>query len=264
MSSTAFSSGKKKRQQPKKNVRNRTNFPQSVPSTNSATQSTCCSLTSSRVGQGSPRAQSPATSSTGKKISNRPDRDFSFMDNQVHSSLAVSTLAPIGLNGLCVNEQDFVAKFVSFIASPRKHRRSWIYSLPGIVSTTTVPSVRYSIRAAALMYYAASTRDHHAGTTALRWYLAALASYRKMIRMSPQESSFLHSFSSSDCCQNYTALCPPLMFQYFDVMQGFSANRGQEHHGFTCRMIERLGPSKVLNGIEHDMFRSIRTYEVSH
>lgn len=261
MPNTAFSGSKKKRQKVKKNIHNRTYSLRSVPPKNDVTQSTQSSLAGSSVDQCSSGAPSPATSSAGKKILYTPD---GFMDRNFGNNQAVSIVTRIDLNDICINEQYFVAKFVGFIASPRQHRRSWIYTLPGIVSTTTVPAVRYSIRAAALMYYAASSRDYHAGMAAVRWYLAALESYRNKIRMSSQESLLPHSSSFPDSSQIYTALCPPLMFQYFDVMQGFSANHGHEHHGFTCRMIERLGPGKVLNGIEHDMFRSIRTHEVSH
>ncbi|KAK4062836.1 uncharacterized protein Triagg1_9706 [Trichoderma aggressivum f. europaeum] len=81
------------------------------------------------------------------------------------------------LDDICNNEYYLVGVFVDFITSSRRPQRSWVFELPNIMATTTSPSVKFSIRAAALVYYAVASNNNVTAVDALHWYLAALESY---------------------------------------------------------------------------------------
>jgi hypothetical protein len=94
------------------------------------------------------------------------------------------------LADICNNEYHLVGIFVDLITSSRRPQRSWVFELPNIMATTTSPSVKFSIRAAALIYYAVSNSDNATAMDALHWYLAALESYRMSIHDSDHKRSW--------------------------------------------------------------------------
>ncbi|EHK21942.1 uncharacterized protein TRIVIDRAFT_222594 [Trichoderma virens Gv29-8] len=176
------------------------------------------------------------------------------------------------LDVVCNNEYYLVGIFVDFITSPRRRQRSWVFELPNIMASTTLPSVKFSIRAAALIYYAVSNRDNATAVDALHWYLAALESYRmslhgsshkplwdaKVLGNSPNASSSPPSLDQSGHC---STICVPMMFTYFEQMQGVTPDAGLKHLNVACDMLEAIGPHTCSFGLQHRIFRSVRSLE---
>ncbi|KAL7916908.1 hypothetical protein GGI35DRAFT_466397 [Trichoderma velutinum] len=176
------------------------------------------------------------------------------------------------LDVICNNEYYLVGIFVDFITSSRRPQRSWVFELPNIMVTTTSPSVKFSIRAAALIYYAVSNRDNSTAVDALHWYLAALESYRmslhgscykhlldtEPLESSPNASPSTSSSNESDHC---SMIYVPMMFAYFEQMQGVTPDAGLKHLNVSCDMLEAIGPYACSFGIRHKMFRSARSFE---
>lgn len=176
-------------------------------------------------------------------------------DNQPSNSLHC-------LNFNCSNEKFFVGRFVDLIASPRKSPRSWLQQLPSIISTTRLPCVRFSIRAAALMYYAATSRDDQAKVLALRWSFAAIETYRaKMQPYCQQSLTGKPVFSEPDF--DSEIYCVPMLLQYVRHMRGVKIDAFPNDIA-TCNVLEAIGPSRCSTGLEHRIFRSTRSLEVRY
>ncbi|KAL7780943.1 hypothetical protein V8C43DRAFT_311524 [Trichoderma afarasin] len=170
------------------------------------------------------------------------------------------------------NEYHLVGIFVDLITSSRRPQRSWVFELPNIMATTTSPSVKFSIRAAALIYYAVSNSDNATAADALHWYLAALESYRmslhdsghklpwdtKALGNSPNASSSSPSIDENGHCN---MIYVPMMFAYFEQMQGATPDAGLKHLNIACDILQAIGPHACSFGIQHKMFRSVRSLE---
>lgn len=177
------------------------------------------------------------------------------------------------LADICNNEYHLVGIFVDLITSSRRPQRSWVFELPNIMATTTSPSVKFSIRAAALIYYAVSNSDNATAMDALHWYLAALESYRmsihdsdhkrswdtKALGNSPTASPSSPSIDESGHCN---MIYVPMMFAYFEQMQGATPDAGLKHLNIACDILQDIGPHACSFGIQHKMFRSVRSLEV--
>ncbi|PNP51195.1 hypothetical protein THARTR1_08099 [Trichoderma harzianum] len=176
------------------------------------------------------------------------------------------------LADICNNEYHLVGIFVDLITSARRPQRSWVFELPNIMATTTSPSVKFSIRAAALIYYAVSNSDNATAVDALHWYLAALESYRmslhnsghnrpwdtKALGTSPNAPpSSLSVYENGYCNMIYV----PMMFAYFEQMQGATPDAGLKHLNVACDILQAIGPHACSFGIQHKMFRSVRSLE---
>ncbi|KAL7939409.1 hypothetical protein V8C35DRAFT_275237 [Trichoderma chlorosporum] len=176
------------------------------------------------------------------------------------------------LDAVCNNEYYFVGIFVDFITSSRHQKCSWVFELPNIMTTTTSTSVKFSIRAAALIYYAVSNHDSGTAVDALHWYLAALESYRMSLHGSSHKSLWdigapensrnaSPSSSSLDESGHCSTICVPMMFSYFEQMQGATSDAGLTHLNVACDMLEAIGPYACSFGLYHRMFRSVRSLE---
>jgi hypothetical protein len=136
------------------------------------------------------------------------------------------------------------------------------------VSTSSMPSMRYAARAAALMYYAIIEQNRDAGIDALRWYLAGLASYRAAL-CGGNADSYLPSTAATlavpaSCFTPDSALiCPAMMFLCFEWLQATGPGQGFQHQIAAADMLEARGPLNCRVGLEQGMFRSIRPLEVS-
>ena len=159
------------------------------------------------------------------------------------------------------NEYYFVSRFVDLITSSRHgynplRPRSWVFDLPNLLSTTDVPSVKYSIRAAALMYVAVAHRDRRAEADAVRWYLTSLESYRATLGRREDGATVAQPMPDGK------TICVPMMFLYFESMRGASESWAL-HHRAVAEMLEARGPFNCSAGMEHGMMRSVRAMEVS-
>lgn len=177
------------------------------------------------------------------------------------------------VDDICNNEYHLVGIFVDLITSSRRPQRSWVFELPNIMATTKSPSVKFSIRAAALIYYAVSNSDNATAADALHWYLAALESYRmslhdsghkrlwdaKALGNSPNTSPSSPSIDESVHCN---MIYVPMMFAYFEQMQGATPDAGLKHLNIACDILQAIGPYACSFGIQHKMFRSVRSLEV--
>lgn len=177
------------------------------------------------------------------------------------------------LADICNNEYHLVGIFVDLITSSRRPQRSWVFELPNIMATTTSPSVKFSIRAAALIYYAVSNSDSATAMDALHWYLAALESYRMSIHDSGHKRSWdtkalgnssnaSPSSPSIDESGHCNMIYVPMMFAYFEQMQGATPDAGLKHLKIACDILQAIGPHACSFGIQHKMFRSVRSLEV--
>lgn len=164
------------------------------------------------------------------------------------------------LNFNCSNEKFFVGRFVDLIASPRKSPRSWLQQLPSIISTTRLSCVRFSIRAAALMYYAATSRDDQAKVLALRWSFAAIETYRAKMQPSCQQS-LAEKPVLSDPDFDSEIYCVPMLLQYVCHMRGIKIDAFPDDIA-TCKVLEAIGPRRCSTGLEHRIFRSSRSLDV--
>ncbi|KAK5994135.1 hypothetical protein PT974_07575 [Cladobotryum mycophilum] len=165
-------------------------------------------------------------------------------------------------------ESAFVSQFVSLISSSRRgysplRQRSWIFELPELVATTSMPSVRYSIRAAALIYHAVARQNRKAGMDAVHWYLAGMKSYRASI-LGPGAQRQTSAGSKPSRLPDYRVICVPLMFSFFEGMQGITSDAELQHHVAAAEMVELRGPEGCVSGMEHGMMRSLRSMEAFH
>ncbi|OPB36097.1 hypothetical protein A0O28_0108710 [Trichoderma guizhouense] len=176
------------------------------------------------------------------------------------------------LADICNNEYHLVGIFVDLITSSRRPQRSWVFELPNIMATTKSPSVKFSIRAAALIYYAVSNSDNATAADALHWYLAALESYRMSLHDSghklPWDTKALGNSSNASSSSpsidengHCNMIYVPMMFAYFEQMQGATPDAGLKHLNIACDILQAIGPHACSFGIQHKMFRSVRSLE---
>ncbi|OAP57373.1 hypothetical protein AYL99_08111 [Fonsecaea erecta] len=159
-------------------------------------------------------------------------------------------------------EQCLVEKFVEMSTSSRlgvnpNRPRSWVFALPSLSSNTQTPSVRFSIRAASLIYFAVAQHNKSAEVEAVRWYLAGLESHRGLIQGSTHtsSSSLMHKSTSTS-----PDISVPMMFLYFETMKRTSLDAWAHHLAAAVTMVEAQGPDYYRAGQDHAMFRSLRTY----
>ncbi|KIW33939.1 uncharacterized protein PV07_00752 [Cladophialophora immunda] len=159
-------------------------------------------------------------------------------------------------------EQCFVEKFVELSTSSRlgvnpKRPRSWVFVLPDLLSNTHTPSVRFSIRAASLIFFAVFQHNKSAEVEAVRWYLAGLESHRGFIQgcSNTGTNSLTHRSVSSS-----PDISVPMMFLYFETMKRTSLDAWAHHIAAAVATVEAQGPDHYRVGQDHAMFRSLRTY----
>jgi hypothetical protein len=136
--------------------------------------------------------------------------------------------------------------------------------LPNLLSTKLVPSVRYSIRAAAMVHFAVAHRHKQAEMDAMRWYSVGLECHRatlehfhaKALLEDESDGSISTPLPSS------LTICVPLLFQYFETMREATADVRSAHYTVAAETIRGRGPLDYRSGIEHRIFRSLRHYEV--
>ncbi|OAL33797.1 hypothetical protein AYO20_06973 [Fonsecaea nubica] len=158
-------------------------------------------------------------------------------------------------------EQCFVEKFVESSTSSRLgmnpvRPRSWVFALPSLLSDAQTPSVRFSIRAASLIYFAVVQHNKSAEVEAVRWYLAGLASHRGFIQGSNTDANSLRHGSTPISPE----ISVPMMFLYFETMKRTSPDAWAHHIAAAVTTVEALGPDHYRVGQDHAMFRSLRTY----
>ncbi|KIY01259.1 uncharacterized protein Z520_02811 [Fonsecaea multimorphosa CBS 102226] len=160
-------------------------------------------------------------------------------------------------------EQCFVEKFVELSTSSRlgmnpNRPRSWVFALPNLSSNTQTPSVKFSIRAASLIFFAVFQHNKSAEVEAVRWYLAGLESHRGLIQGCNDSGS--NSLTQNKSTSSSTDISVPMMFLYFETMRRTSLDAWAHHIAAAVTIVEARGPDHYRIGHDHAMFRSLRTY----
>ncbi|OQV00609.1 hypothetical protein CLAIMM_06086 [Cladophialophora immunda] len=175
---------------------------------------------------------------------------------------------------MCSNnvfEHYFVGQFVHSVSTARFATypdcpQSWLLELPNFLSMELVPSVKYSIRAAALVYFAVAYGHKQAEMDAMRWYSAGLECHRTTLQHSHTKAcvEIGSDGNFSNILPSDLAICVPLLFQYFETMRETTADVLSAHYNAAAEMICRRGPFECRTGIGHRIFRSLRHYEAFH
>ncbi|KAH0497697.1 hypothetical protein TgHK011_004986 [Trichoderma gracile] len=181
---------------------------------------------------------------------------------------------PPQLDAAAYNEYCFVGKFTQQLISSRQsyssnRPKSWILELPHLAATNALPSsLRYAMHAAALLYHAVTNRDDRAKVASLKWYLAGIQSYRTTILGSKPEKDVVASGSEEKTIRSEemgiletAEICVPIMFSFYEGLQGASSDAELLHHAAATEMLERRGPEKCVSGLAHSVMRSLRVRE---
>lgn len=212
--------------------------PAQVPArTNDSTDHDCISISSSN----SILACSPGTASD-------------FPQHEMPSPALVDSI-----DDSFLVEQCFVQRFVAMSTSSRLRTQpnrlgSWVFALPGLLSDIEPPSVRYSIRAAALIHFAAVNQDKTVEVEAMKWYLAGLQSHRLSIQH--------HTSGSNQPISQHYDICVPMMFLYFETLKRTNLDAWTHHIAAASSIVEAQGPGYYRVGQGHVIFRSFRMFAV--
>ncbi|KIW87585.1 uncharacterized protein Z519_11910 [Cladophialophora bantiana CBS 173.52] len=178
---------------------------------------------------------------------------------------------PEQVNTNLLFEQHFVGQFVQSVTTARfltypDCPQSWFLELPNFLSMDVMPSLKYAIRAAALVYFAVAHRHKQAEIDAMRWYSAGLECHRATLQQSRTRASAEKGSDDkfSNLLPSYLAICVPLLFQYFETMKEITADIRSAHYTAATEIIRSRGPFDCRAGIGHRIFRSMRHYEAFH
>ncbi|KAL7808776.1 hypothetical protein V8C44DRAFT_366570 [Trichoderma aethiopicum] len=204
---------------------------------------------------------------TWTKVHIEDDKCFRMMAFNYNSSI------PPRLDAAAYNEYCFVGKFAQLLMSSRRsyssnRPKSWILELPNLVAKNALPSsLRYAMHATALLYHAVTDHDGRAKVAAIGWYLAAIHSYRTTVLAPtprkapvvpvPEEAVGSEGLSISEIAE----ICVPIMFSFYEGLQGSSSDAELLHHAAATEMLERRGPEKCASGLAHSVMRSLRVRE---
>lgn len=182
---------------------------------------------------------------------------------------------PPELDASAYNEYCFVGNFAQLIISSRRNYssqrpQSWILELPHLAATNALPSsLRYAMHAAALLYHAVTNNDIRAKIAAVRWYIAGIQTYRATILQSPAKKTLPAPVSEETqapkepSIAEIAEICVPIMFSFYEALQGGSSNAELLHHAAATEMLEKRGPEQCASGLAHSVMRSLRVREVS-
>lgn len=180
---------------------------------------------------------------------------------------------PPELDASAYNEYCFVGNFAQLIISSRRNYsslrpQSWILELPHLAATNALPSsLRYAMHAAALLYHAVTNNDIRAKLAAVRWYIAGIQTYRATILKSPAKNilptpvSEETQASKEPCIAEIAEICVPIMFSFYEALQGGSSDAELLHHAAATEMLEKRGPEQCVSGLAHSVMRSLRVRE---
>jgi hypothetical protein len=208
----------------------------------------------------------------------QPNTELSFYldDDQFTSSEALSydISIPLVLATSAYDEYCFVSNFTQLIASSRRNYstlrpQSWIPKLPQLVATDSLPSpLKYALHAVALLYHAVTHNDSRAEEPAVRLYLAGIESYRSML-LGFQEGKKVVALVSEETqgseaprVSNIVAIFVPILFSFYEALQGAGSDAELLHHSAATEMLEARGPDKCVFGLAHSVMRSMRVKEV--
>lgn len=183
-----------------------------------------------------------------------PDTVSDFLHHRVPRLALVNSI-----NDSFMVEQCLVQRFVDMSTSSRLRTNpnrlgSWLFAIPSLLSEVEPPSVRYSIRAAALIHFAAATQDKTAEVEAMKWYLAGLQSHRLSIQRRTGTSNLPLS-------QHYN-VCVPMMFLYFETLKQTNPDAWAHHITAATSCVQAQGPEYYRIGQRHAIFRSLRVFAV--
>ncbi|PNP56996.1 hypothetical protein THARTR1_02838 [Trichoderma harzianum] len=180
---------------------------------------------------------------------------------------------PPELDASAYNEYCFVGNFAQLILSSRRNYsslrpQSWILELPRLAATNALPSsLRYAMHAAALLYHAVTNNDIRAKIAAVRWYIAGIQTYRATILKTPAKKTLPAPVSEEaqapkePCIAEIAEICVPIMFSFYEALQGRSSDAELLHHAAATEMLEKRGPEQCVSGLAHSVMRSLRVRE---
>lgn len=162
-------------------------------------------------------------------------------------------------------EQAFLAQFIKLITSLRLYQyprrpRSWIFDLPTLIYTSHTPTVKYSVRAAALAHYAFLHKNKSVQNDSRRWYIAGLESQRRLLESPEWDES--HRTATCSKFPDHENICVPMMFTCFELWACTTPRGWLQHQMAASKLLEMRGPTNCEIGVEHLMFRSLRVFAV--
>jgi hypothetical protein len=189
------------------------------------------------------------------------DTDSISEQDSAETSLPAPSTIRDDFGGRSFYEQCFVERFVELSTSRREgtgpdRPKSWIFTLPKMLSEAQNPSMRYPILAASLIYFAVVQHNKSAELEAVRWYLAGLESHRSAIQRSTNSRELLPSAFDQQ------KICVPMLFLYFETMRGTTSMAWAHHIAAAVNGLEGRSPRDYREGDGHVIFRSLRSYAV--
>lgn len=149
---------------------------------------------------------------------------------------------------------NFVSSFArSSVVSDAQH--SWMHYLYAF-SENGNDSMRYSIRAATMIFSAELTHDINVQQAAQNWYIAALERQRLRI------SLYLEDVGSNPSVPSEEEICTSMMLLYFELIKPSVTASWLKHLSGVTRLLQQRGPENCQSGVTHLIFRSLRLLAV--
>jgi hypothetical protein len=167
-----------------------------------------------------------------------------------------STLSETSSEGLF--HRYIVAEFVRLQSNPYLPGATWYSNLPAIVSMTPNPAVKYSILAAATIFYAVAHQTKRVFGNCYQQYHMGLK-----LQLSRLESMKRRHWSSFNPHPTAEDICAPVMFAFYELMACTTPRAWSHHVHAAAEMLEIRGPGNCRFGMEHEIFRSLRCCVVS-
>lgn len=171
-----------------------------------------------------------------------------------------STLSRYQPSQAKVFEQMFMAHFISSFAhsvTREGRRQSWMDFLPTFVDCD---SVRPSIRAATLAYYASCTQDLAIEKEAVRWYVVALTRQRQWLS---RRYSAIDDYGARGLIPTDQEICTSMMLLYFELIRPTAVASWMQHFSGACQLMVLRGPSNCQKGVSRLFLQSLRVLNVS-
>lgn len=145
----------------------------------------------------------------------------------------------------------FISHFVQQNNTTRKYTPDipWITSLPD--AATAKPAVRFSIRAAAMAFYAAVHKDTTILVDSYRWYTMSLNSQRQSLAR-----------LSANSVPDADEILVPIILSIYEAYAGTTTTSMWPHMAAAAKIIELRGPTNC-RGITATLFRIMRVSDVS-
>ncbi|KAI1608301.1 hypothetical protein EDD36DRAFT_109682 [Exophiala viscosa] len=245
-----------------------------------------------RQTKSSEKTITPVSGMSDSRGENTISRDSSHVQ---HDSASPVSRAPHGpgqyshlrLSQIFQNEiyqESFIAQFVQSTMrdrrAPSSCRRSWFADLPLLLSGASAsPSLTFSIRAAAMGYYALVQGNRDAEIDAVRWYNAGLRSHRVQLEKQNQLSFRQHVDYTREGNSNTITTTAAGLFKngqvhtedimvsvllsFFEIIAPTTPDAWAQHQAAAVSIFQLRGPLHCQNApkAERSLFRSLRGHQ---